>query len=52
MIGDDSLIKKRMIEALQEAWDVLPNDFLEILAVSMVERVAALLKAKGWHTKY
>ena len=38
--------------ALKEAWDALPNTLFEQVADSMPYRVAAVIKAKGWHTKY
>ena len=52
MTGDNVVIKQRMLEALQEGWDALPQDFLDKLVESMEDRVKALLKAEGWHTKY
>ena len=38
--------------ALIEAWDALPDQLFEQVADSMPYRVAAVVKAKGWHTKY
>jgi hypothetical protein len=38
--------------ALVEAWDTLPSSLFEQVADSMPYRVAAVIKAKGWHTKY
>jgi len=52
MTGDDVVIKQRMLEALQEGWDALPQDFLDKLVELMEDRVKAFLKAEGWHTKY
>jgi hypothetical protein len=39
-------------KALIEAWDALPDQLFEQVADSMPYRVAAVVKAKGWHTKY
>ena len=39
-------------EALQSAWNALPDSLFEGLVESMPRRIQALLDAKGWHTKY
>ena len=39
-------------QALQSAWDALPDSLFELLIESMPRRVQALIDAKGWHTKY
>ena len=41
-----------MIEALQEAWAALNDEFLENLVESMERRIKTVIKADGWHTKY
>ena len=41
-----------MIEALQEAWAALNDEFLDRLVDSMEDRIKAVIKADGWHTKY
>ena len=38
--------------ALIQAWNALPDSLFESLVQSMEKRVAACLKARGWHTKY
>jgi transposase len=38
--------------ALREAWDTLPYTLCESLIGSMPRRIAAMLAAQGWHTKY
>ena len=47
---------EQAIEALEnaliEAWNALPDQLFEQVADSMPYRVAAVVKAKGWHTKY
>ena len=52
LTGDKDIIKERMVEALQEAWDHLNDDFLDRLVESMKDRIKAVIKADGWHTKY
>ena len=44
--------RKRLERALVEAWDALPQELFDRLVESMPSRVAAVIKAKGWHTKY
>ena len=44
--------RKELEEALQSAWDALPNSLFESLIEGMPRRIQALLDAKGWHTKY
>ena len=39
-------------QALQSAWDALPDSLFESLIESMPRRIQALLDTKGWHTKY
>ena len=42
----------QMWAALVEEWGNIENDYIEKLYESMPRRVAALLEAKGGHTKY
>lgn len=37
---------------VNEAWEALPNDFLQELLASMPARCQAVIDAKGMHTKY
>jgi len=41
-----------MIEALQEAWAHINDEFLEKLVESMEKRMKTVIRADGWHTKY
>ena len=43
---------ERLGSAIQAAWDTIPKEFFDKLYQSMPHRVAACIKAKGWHTKY
>jgi hypothetical protein len=38
--------------ALVEAWKAIPSEIFQACIDSMPERVAAVIEAKGWHTKY
>jgi hypothetical protein len=44
--------QEEMWEALQEEWYNFPKEKLDKLYESMLHRVAALVKARGGHTKY
>ncbi len=41
-----------LIRAAREAWHAIDQSFLYNLSVTMPHRVQAVLKAKGWYTKY
>ena len=45
-------IREALGKALQEAQDSIPKEFFDRLIESMPSRVKAVIKAKGWHTKY
>jgi hypothetical protein len=45
-------IREALGNALKEAWDAIPESFFNSLIESMENRVKAVIKAKGWHTKY
>ena len=46
--GGPASVKKRIVECLEEA----PTSLLDSLTRSMPRRVAAVIKAEGWYTKY
>ena len=50
--GKSESDRKRLEQAIIEAWDALPQELFDRLISSMPNRVAAVIKAKGWHTKY
>jgi hypothetical protein len=52
LTSNDAMIKERMIEALQEAWAHINDEFLEKLIESMKDRIKTVIKTDGWHTKY
>jgi hypothetical protein len=39
-------------KTLIEAWNALPDSLFLACANSMPDRVKAVIKARGWHTKY
>ena len=52
LISSDQMIKKHMIETLQETWTALNDEFLENLVLSMKKQIKAVIKTDDWHTKY
>jgi hypothetical protein len=51
-IQGEENIRQALGTALQEAWSLLPKEFFDRLIESIEARVKAVIKAKGWHTKY
>ena len=41
-----------LIKAVHEAWAAIPQDYIDNLIRGMIDRVKAVLKAKGWQSKY
>jgi hypothetical protein len=50
--GGPDEIKERLAEVLPLVWDTIPEEFFEKLWRSMSDRVAAVIEARGWYTKY
>ena len=50
--GGPDRVRARLIEVLPEVWDSLPESIFERLWQSMPDRVAAVIAAKGWYTRY
>jgi hypothetical protein len=50
--GETEQDRQNLEEALCKAWDALLDELFESLVESMPRRIAACIKAKGWHTKY
>jgi hypothetical protein len=44
--------KNQFLEAIEEAWEDLGDDYFDTLIRSMDSRVNAVLEARGWYTKY
>lgn len=51
-MGNGEAAIQALERALIEAWQAVPSYIFEHLIASMPERVAACIKAKGWHTRY
>jgi hypothetical protein len=51
-MGDSQAAMDFLIECAKEAWEVLSEQLLNMLAEGMQKRVDAVLKAKGWYTGY
>lgn len=45
-------VKKELAKILPLVWETIPEEFFEKLWKSMSDRVAAVIEAKGWYTKY
>jgi hypothetical protein len=45
-------IKEKMAQVLSECWDAIEERYFESLWQSMPGRIAAVIAAEGWHTKY
>ena len=53
LVADDSIeTKEKLIAAAQEVWSQLGDELLATLSDTMPNRVAAVLDAEGWYTKY
>ena len=52
LTDSDWMIKKYMIETLQETWTALNDEFLENLIESMKKQIKIVIKTDDWHTKY
>ena len=52
MPGGPEVVKEALADALLEIWNGIPESLLESLYTSMPRRVAAVIKAEGWYTRY
>ena len=43
---------KRLREAIQEAWNSITHERIRELVHGMRERCLAVIRARGWYTKY
>ena len=50
--GGPDKIKAALAEALPQVWDSIPKEKFEALCTSIPDRVEAVIKARGWYTKY
>lgn len=50
--NDTEETKQRLIQAAQEAWQNIDMQILQNLSITMPNRVKAVLKSRGWYTKY
>jgi hypothetical protein len=51
-MGDSQGAYDKLARVTVEAWEAIPQDYIDDLIKSMDNRVNAVLQAKGWHTKY
>jgi len=52
MRGSVDTVKQALADALEEIWKDIPESLLESHYTSTPRRVAAVIKAEGWYTKY
>ena len=52
MDGGEEQVKRKLFEALEEAWGIIDNELLQGLIKSMERRIIACIDAEGWYTKY
>jgi len=52
LTDSDEIIKKQMIETLQEVWTHINDEFLKKLIESMKKQMKTVIKTDDWHTKY
>jgi hypothetical protein len=50
--SESEYTRQRLESCLQAAWDTLDQSLFDTLGASIVDRIKAVIKAKGWHTKY
>jgi DDE superfamily endonuclease len=51
-MGESQAAYDELARVIVEAWEAIPQDYIDDLIKSMDNRVSAVLDAKGWHTKY
>jgi DDE superfamily endonuclease len=51
-MGKSAAAMEAMSRTIIEAWEVIPQEYMDNLIDGVVRRVEALKKAKGWQTKY
>lgn len=51
-MGKSQVAYDEMARAIIEAWEAIPQSYIDGLIESMGRRCQAVRSAKGWHTKY
>lgn len=51
-MGKSAAAMEAISKAIIEAWEALPQEYIDNLIDGMPKRVEALKEARGWHTKY
>jgi transposase len=49
---EDKMSYEKLRKAVMEAWEAVPDDYLQNLVKSIKERCQAVIAANGMHTKY
>jgi len=50
--GTENKIREHLFRCLWVAWKAIDEGIWRGLVKSMLRRIEAVIKAKGWHTKY
>jgi DDE superfamily endonuclease len=51
-MGASQAVYNQLARVIVEAWEAIPQDYIDGLIRSMDSRVNAAINARGWHTKY
>ena len=51
-IGETEEAYQRLYQAINEAWEAIPQEKIDSLIRTMDNQINAVLQAKGWHTRY
>jgi transposase len=51
-LGESQAAYDELARVIIEAWEAIPQEKIDSLIKSMDNRVNAVLRAKGWHTRY
>jgi hypothetical protein len=51
-LGESQAAQDKLTTVIVEAWEAIPQDYINGLIRYMDNRVNAVLDAKGWHTRY
>ena len=50
--GSDEKIRKALFDALEEAWPMIDDEYMQELIRSMDNRVQTVIAAEGWNTRF
>jgi transposase len=50
--GTEKELRKQLAELIEEAWELIDQEYFDRLVDSMPRRIEAGIAAGGWHTEY